>query len=77
MSAALPTVDVVWFKRDLRITDHEPLNHAHLSGRPLILLYTFEPSVMAASDFGSNHLAFINESLAHLNHALNAHKAKC
>ncbi|MGC6510386.1 MAG: FAD-binding domain-containing protein [Myxococcota bacterium] len=76
MSTHLPTVDVVWFKRDLRITDHAPLNHAQQSGRPLILLYTFEPSVMAASDFGSNHLGFINDSLTHLNHALNAHKAQ-
>ncbi|MEM8733138.1 MAG: deoxyribodipyrimidine photo-lyase [Planctomycetota bacterium] len=56
---------VVWFKRDLRTTDHRPLSNAATRG-PCICLYIYEPEVYEAPDFDSSHLAFINESLAEL-----------
>ncbi len=37
----------MWFKRDLRLRDHAPLRAAIDAGKPLLLLYCFEPSVMA------------------------------
>jgi deoxyribodipyrimidine photo-lyase len=33
---------VVWFKRDLRLEDHEPLTRALASGEKVLLLYSFE-----------------------------------
>lgn len=38
-------VQVVWFKRDLRVRDHRPLLEACARG-PVLALYCFEPSLM-------------------------------
>ncbi len=46
MSERLPEVSVVWFKRDLRLTDHEPLKQAISLGYPLVLLYLVEPELL-------------------------------
>lgn len=58
-------VQVVWFKRDLRIHDHAPLTRATSRG-PIIAVYVYEPAVVGALDFAAQHLGFINESLSEL-----------
>ena len=63
MSAAL---QVVWFKRDLRVNDHRPLAEAARDGRPLLALYVYEPEIVGAEDFDPSHLVFINQALAEL-----------
>ncbi len=63
MSAAL---QIVWFKRDLRVEDHRPLWEAARSGGPVIALYVYEPEIVGAADFDPSHLVFINQSLAEL-----------
>ena len=68
-------INIVWFKRDLRITDHKPLYMAQQSSLPMLLVYIFEPSIMLKDDFGSNHLAFICESIQHLQRELSTKKA--
>ncbi len=69
-------VNIVWFKRDLRFTDHEPLYAAQQSGLPLLLLYCFEPSVMAYHDSDTRHWRFVYESLAEMNAKLKTHQAQ-
>ncbi len=59
------TVQLVWFKRDLRIKDHVPLASAAKAGR-VICLYVYEPEIIEAEDFDAAHLNFINESLIEL-----------
>ena len=61
---SLPTVNIVWFKRDLRLVDHEPLDLAVRSGKPLILIYVFEPSVMEYDDSDIRHWRFVYQSLS-------------
>jgi len=56
-------INVVWLKRDLRFTDHEPLFYAQKSGLPVLLIYCFEPSVMAYADSDTRHWRFIHQSL--------------
>jgi len=56
-------INIVWFKRDLRFTDHEPLFFAQQQSLPILLLYCFEPSVMAYEDSDVRHWRFIYESL--------------
>ena len=56
-------INIVWFKRDLRFTDHEPLYIAQQEGLPILLLYCFEPTVMAYPDADVRHWRFIYESL--------------
>jgi deoxyribodipyrimidine photo-lyase len=60
------TVNIVWFKRDLRFTDNEALFNAHQAGIPLLLVYFFEPSVMNYDDADVRHWRFIYESLQDL-----------
>ena len=56
-------INIVWFKRDLRFTDHEPLYTAQQQALPILMLYFFEPSVMANYDSDIRHWRFIYESL--------------
>lgn len=62
-----PEINVVWFKRDLRFTDHEPLFFAQQTQLPLLLIYFFEPSVMAHHDSDVRHWRFVHESLMEMN----------
>jgi deoxyribodipyrimidine photo-lyase len=56
-------INIVWFKRDLRFIDHEPLWQAQQSNLPVLLIYIFEPSVMSFDDSDVRHWRFIYESL--------------
>jgi len=61
---------IVWFKRDLRLTDHKPLKEAIESGLPLILLYIFEPETENSADFSDRHWRFVKQSLEAMNRVL-------
>lgn len=60
---------LVWFKRDLRVTDHQPLYQATTAG-PTLCLFIYEPELIEASDFDAAHLDFINQSLLDLRRRL-------
>ena len=64
-------VQVVWFKRDLRLRDHRPLRLAADAG-PVLALYVYEPALLTAPDFDGAHLRQINAALAELADALAA-----
>ena len=65
-------LQIVWFKRDLRLEDHRPLYEAARNGGPLLALYVYEPEIVGAEDFDPSHLVFINQSLAELDQRLRA-----
>ncbi len=56
-------ISVVWLKRDLRLSDHQPLAEAIAAGFPILLLYCFEPSLIAAPQSSDRHWRFVCESL--------------
>ncbi len=56
---------LVWFKRDLRLTDHAPLVAASRHA-PVVGLYVYEPEVYTDPEFSAAHLEFINQSLLEL-----------
>jgi len=56
-------IAIVWFKRDLRLIDHEPLALAQAHGLPILLVYCFEPSVMNYDDSDTRHWRFVYQSL--------------
>ncbi len=62
-------IQVVWFKRDLRIEDHQPLVEACARG-PVLALYVFEPDLILANDFSAQHYGFLRESLLFLDRRL-------
>jgi len=69
-------INIVWFKRDLRFTDHEPLYNAQKEDIPILLLYCFEPTVMAYPDADVRHWRFIYESLQAMQTKLTRRAAK-
>lgn len=69
-------LSIVWFKRDLRVSDHAALHAAQQGNLPILLLYCFEPSIMEYDDSDSRHWRFVYESLLDLQKSLNASKAK-
>ena len=62
-------VQVVWFKRDLRVRDHAPLLEAAANG-PVLCLYLYEPSLLKSAEWDASHSQFIAESLTELSERL-------
>ena len=62
MGRSRKPLDVVWFKRDLRVADHAPLAEAARSG--LVLpLYIVEPDLWRQPDVSHRHFAFLSDCL--------------
>ena len=60
-------VQIVWFRRDLRTSDHAPLAAAAVSrGLPCVYLFVYEPEQLAADDFSTAQLEFLNQCLTQL-----------
>lgn len=57
--------NIVWFKRDLRVSDHAPLAFAANSGS-LLPLYIIEPELWKLPDSSRRHWHFIHDSLLDL-----------
>ena len=62
--------NIVWFKRDLRLSDHRPLMEAIREGLPTLLIYVFEPSLIRYPKYDIRHWRFVWESLVDLNNQL-------
>lgn len=64
----------VWFKRDLRLSDHAAVHAARVAapGEPLRGLYIAEPGLWAQPDAAAQHWDFVRESLLDLGVALRA-----
>lgn len=69
-------ISVVWFKRDLRLRDHAPLQAAIAVKRPTLLLYIFEPSLYEAPQYSNRHWRFVWQSLCDLNAQLKPYGGK-
>lgn len=63
-------INILWFKRDLRLTDHEPLANALRAKEPLLLLYIFEPSLMRHPNYSDMHWTFVWEALMDLSNQM-------
>ncbi|AZI45095.1 uracil-DNA glycosylase (plasmid) [Deinococcus psychrotolerans] len=62
-------VQLVWFKKDLRINDHAPLVEAAARG-PVLPLYIYEPEQLAHEEFAGHHLMYLNDCLHELSERL-------
>ncbi|WP_233130183.1 cryptochrome/deoxyribodipyrimidine photo-lyase family protein [Synechococcus sp. 1G10] len=69
INPVLEPVQIVWFKRDLRVADHQPLLQASRLG-PVLPLLVVEPELWQQSDASARQWAFCAESLAELRQAL-------
>ena len=59
-------INIVWFKRDLRIHDHAPLHEAARGGLPVLPLYVVESDYWRQPFASSRHWHFIRDCLAEL-----------
>ena len=71
-----PSINIIWFKRDLRLQDHAALAQAAADGLPCLLWYCFEPSLMAAPEMDLRHWRFVHESLLDLQQQLQGYQKK-
>lgn len=62
-------MNIIWFKRDLRIEDHEALAQAAKHG-PVLPLYIFEPELWHQPDMSYRHYIFLQDCLSELSQAL-------
>lgn len=67
-----PDVQVVWFKRDLRIHDHAALTAAVDTGAPVLPLYVVEPSLIAHPHTSPRHVELVLDGLTDLRESLTA-----
>ncbi len=65
-----PDVQVVWFKRDLRVHDHPALTAAIATGSPVLPLYVIEPSLLAHPHTAPRHTELVLDGLADLRESL-------
>lgn len=60
-------INVVWFKRDLRLEDNEAISNALSAEKPVLLLYVFEHMLLNDKHYSARHFNFIKESIKDLN----------
>jgi deoxyribodipyrimidine photo-lyase len=63
-------MNIVWLKRDLRLSDHKPLCQALAANKPFIILYIFEPLLIEDSHYSKRHWRFIYQSLCDIQRQL-------
>ena len=57
---------IVWFKRDLRISDHKAVHEAAKLELPSLFLYIFEDELIEDEHYSERHFAFISDCLTEL-----------
>lgn len=70
------SLSVVWYKRDLRLSDHKPLAEALKYPDPILLIYVVEPSLLRDPHYRRRHWHFIAQSLRDMNERLTAVEAR-
>lgn len=69
-------INLVWFKRDLRLSDHAPLKAAIDAGLPVLLLYIYEPMLLKDDHYSERHWRFVWQSLEDINSVLSGWNTK-
>lgn len=65
-------LNIVWLKRDLRLSDHRPFLEAEKQQEDYIPIYIFEPSLISYPDCSLRHLQFIYHSIRQMNEDLSS-----
>ena len=66
----LDEINIVWFKRDLRITDHLPIYRASIESLPFIPLYVLDQNYWSQGFSSIRHWNFVYDCLEELNDEL-------
>mgnify|MGYP006079115783 FL=1 len=63
-------LNVIWLKRDLRLSDHEALYRALETKKRCLIVYVFEDTLLNDFHYSVRHFDFIKQSLVDLNKQL-------
>mmetsp|Transcript_114275 Transcript_114275/g.219896 ORF Transcript_114275/g.219896 Transcript_114275/m.219896 type:complete len:806 (+) Transcript_114275:83-2500(+) len=66
-------LDIVWFKRDLRIFDHEVLHRVAGRKSTVLLLYILEPDLWKGRDMSERQFLFLRDSMLDLDTQVKRH----
>ena len=69
-------MNVIWFKRDLRLFDSESVYRALQSDNKMLFLYIFEPSLINDYHYSQRHFDFVKQSLENINQTLKLQNAQ-
>jgi len=69
-------VNIVWFKRDLRLQDHKPLKFAEDANEDYIMIYIFDPEIINYGDLSLIHHQFVFNSINQMNRSLKINNRK-
>lgn len=69
-------INIVWFKRDLRLHDNEAVYNALSSKIPVLFVYIFEQSLKEDPHYSERHWNFIKESIQDINAQLKPFNTK-
>lgn len=69
-------INVVWFKRDLRLQDNTAISNALSNNKRTLLLYVFEHLVLNDEHYSERHFNFIKESMRDINAQLEPYNTK-
>ncbi len=70
MALMQESINIYWFKRDLRLQDLEGLQALQHYSRPVLLVYLHEPGIWANPHYSQRHLDFVKQSIQDLNRQL-------
>ena len=63
-------MNIVWFKRDLRLLDNQAIFEALLTNEKTLFLYFFEPKLLFDYHYSQRHFDFVKQSLSEINQQL-------
>lgn len=66
-------LNVVWLKRDYRLTDHAPLAFSVNNQNPTLIISIIEPQLLEAPEYSNRHWKFITESAHDISKQLICH----
>jgi len=69
-------LQLVWFKRDLRLQDNKAIENALNSGKRVLLLYVFEDFLLEDKHYSQRHWDFVKQSLEDLNQSLKPYNSQ-
>lgn len=64
------SLNIFWFRRDLRLEDNVGLNHALRSGKPVLPIFIFDTAILDKLERNDSRVGFIHQTLYQLNFKL-------
>ena len=76
MNTSKEEINIVWFKRDLRLQDNGAIHNALALNKRILFLYVFENTLINDPHYDERHWNFIRQSLEDLNKQLKDYKTR-